>query len=123
MWRNIPEGTVELAIVMEDPDVPTPRPAVHMIACGIAPDRAGMAEGALARGASNVCFGKGTVGTQGYRGPGPPPGHGPHRYVFYILALNRRTEFQSPPRLKKFLKEVAGAVVAYGRLIGVYERS
>jgi Raf kinase inhibitor-like YbhB/YbcL family protein len=122
-WTGIPAETVELAIVMEDPDAPLPRPAVHMIVCGISPDRTGLAERSLARGTKGVYFGKSTMGTQGYMGPGPVPGHGPHRYVFYILALYRRTEFQSPPKLKDFLQDVTGTVAAYGRLTGAFERS
>jgi phosphatidylethanolamine-binding protein (PEBP) family uncharacterized protein len=122
-WRGIPAETVELAIIMEDLDSPWPRPVVHMIACGISPDCAGMAEGTLAPTTSDVCFGKGTVGAPGYGGPRPVPGHGPHRYVFYILALNRHAKFQVPPTLKEFLKDVMGTVIAYGRLVGTYERS
>jgi phosphatidylethanolamine-binding protein (PEBP) family uncharacterized protein len=52
----------------------------------------------------------------------PVPGHGPDRYVFYLLALNRHTKLKSPPRLKGFLKHVRGTVVADGRLVGTYKR-
>jgi Raf kinase inhibitor-like YbhB/YbcL family protein len=122
-WKGIPAEAVELAIIMEDMDAPLHRPFVHMIACGISPDRTGMAEGTLAHRTRDVYFGKSTLGAQGYMGPRPVPGHGPHRYVFYILALNRYTKFQSPPKLKEFLKDVTGTVVAYGHLVGAYERS
>jgi Raf kinase inhibitor-like YbhB/YbcL family protein len=123
MWNKIPAEAAELAIILEDLDVPLPRPVVHMIACRISPERTSMAEGALAKGAKDVFFGKSPVGTQGYMGPGPVPGHGPHRYVFYLLALSRPTEFQSPPKRKEFLANVAGTVIAYGRLTGTYEQS
>jgi phosphatidylethanolamine-binding protein (PEBP) family uncharacterized protein len=122
-WRGVPAETVELAIIMEDMDSPWPRPVVHMIACGISPDRTGITEGTLAPGARDVYFGKGTLGAPGYAGPRPVPGHGPHRYVFCILALNRHTKFQSSPKLKEFLKDVTGTVVAYGHLVGTYERN
>lgn len=121
-WNGVPAETVELAMVMEDLDAPLPWPAVHMIACGIPPQRTALAEGALAAGAAEVRFGRGTLGTQGYIGPGPLPGHGPHRYVFYLLALDRPSQFNAPPRLGKFLEGIAGAIAAYGRLTGAYEQ-
>jgi hypothetical protein len=118
---------VELALVMEDPDVPFPRPIIHMIAYRIAPDHAGpagfgVAEGALVAGATGLLFGKGTMGKQGYTGPRPPSGHGPHRYIFHVLALNRHAEFQAPPKLKEFLAGVAGSIIGRGSLVGVFEQ-
>lgn len=122
-WRDIPAETVELAIVMEDIDAPMPRPVVHMIAYGISPDRTGMAEGALADGAKDVLFGKSTLGTLGYSGPRPLSAHGRHRYAFYILALTGHATFQSHPKLTEFTKKIMGKVVAYGHLVGEYERT
>jgi Raf kinase inhibitor-like YbhB/YbcL family protein len=121
-WSGVPAGTVELAIILEDPDVPLPRPFVHMIAYRIAPDRAGFPEGALAREARGIAFGKGTAGAQGYMGPRPIPGHGPHRYFWHILALNQAPEFQSAPKLRNFLEGISGKVIGYGCLVGIYER-
>lgn len=46
-WSGLPDGTKELVLIVEDPDAPLRRPAVHLIAAGIAPDRAGVPEGAL----------------------------------------------------------------------------
>jgi len=122
-WRDVPAETAELAIIMEDLDAPLSRPFVHMIAYGISPERTGMAAGTLAHGTRDVSFGKNTVGGQGYMGPRPLCGHGSHRYVFYVLALNRHTKLQSPPKLREFLKDISGTVVTYGHLVGTYERS
>jgi phosphatidylethanolamine-binding protein (PEBP) family uncharacterized protein len=122
-WMGIPAETVELAILMEDLDVPLPRPVVHTIAYGISPDGGGMAEGAFNFGKADVAFGRGTLGNQGYAGPRPIPGHGPHRYLFHILALNRPSRFTSTPRAKEFLKGIAGTVVARGQLAGTYEQN
>ena len=121
-WSGVPPGTVELAIIMEDPDAPLPRPFVHMIVYRISPDKSGLPEGALAHGAIGVAFGKSTVGAQGYMGPRPVPGHGTHRYIFQILALSRRTAFSSAPKLKAFLNGTAGTVIGRGVLTGTYER-
>ena len=120
-WSGVPLKTVELAIILEDPDVPLPRPFVHMIAYQIAPDRSCFTEGALAREARGMAFGKSTAGAQGYMGPRPILGHGPHRYV-HIFALNQATGFSSAPKLKAFLESLSGKVIGYGRLVGIYER-
>ena len=120
-WTGVPAGTAELALVMEDPDVPFPRPMIHMVAYGIAPDAPGLDENALREGASGLVFGKGTLGKQGYSGPRPPAGHGAHRYVFYMLALNRKPQFAAPPKLKEFMAGVAGSIVGRGSLAGMFE--
>jgi Raf kinase inhibitor-like YbhB/YbcL family protein len=121
-WNGVPAGTVELAIIMEDPDAPLPRPFVHMIAYRISPDKSGVAAGALAREAAGVAFGRSTAGAQGYMGPRPVPGHGPHRYSFQIFALSRSTAFSSAPKLKAFLDGISGTVIGRGILVGTYER-
>jgi Raf kinase inhibitor-like YbhB/YbcL family protein len=121
-WSGVPAATAELAILMEDPDAPLPRPFVHMIAYRISPDKSSLPEGALAHGAIGVAFGRSAVGAQGYMGPRPVPGHGTHRYIFQILALSHRTAFSSAPKLKAFLNGIAGTVIGRGMLTGTYER-
>src|SRR5258707_243878 len=81
-----------------------------------------LAEGALNCGARNVLFGKSTTGAQGYMGPRPVPGHGPHHYCFYVLALNRPVGVPRAPKLNTFLKNISGRTIGYGCLVGIYER-
>jgi Raf kinase inhibitor-like YbhB/YbcL family protein len=121
-WSGVPAGTAESAIILEDPDVPLPRPFVHMIAYHIAPTNRILAEGAPNREARDVLFCKSTTGAQGYMGPRPFPGHGQHRYCFYVLALNRPVETLRAPTLKTFLKSISGRTIGYGCLVGIYER-
>jgi len=49
------------------------------------------------------------------------PGHGPHRYIFQILAPSRRTAFSSAPKIKVFLDGISGTVIGRGMLMGTYE--
>jgi Raf kinase inhibitor-like YbhB/YbcL family protein len=122
-WAGLPEGTAELVLLVEDPDAPLARPVVHLIARGIAPDRGGVAEGALSPGNdAAIAFGRGFRGRIGYAGPRPVRGHGPHRYVFQIFALARRLSFAGEPDLHAVLAAMAGIVLARGKLTGTYER-
>lgn len=77
-WRGVPAESAELVLVVEDADVPLLRPFVHLLAYGIAPDRAGFAEGALTPASTaDAVFGRNTAGPPGYAGPRALPGHGP----------------------------------------------
>jgi Raf kinase inhibitor-like YbhB/YbcL family protein len=122
-WSNVPPGTAELLLVVEDPDSPLPRPSVHLVAMRIPPTLTDLAEGALARDAApaGVRFGRGTLGVLGYTGPRPPGGHGPHRYVFQLLALRTPLVVRSTSR-RDLLGALAGNVLARGRLEGTFER-
>jgi|SRR5258708_607643 len=52
-WSGVPAATAELAILMEDPDAPLPRPFVHMITYRISPDKSGLAERARGSDGAN----------------------------------------------------------------------
>lgn len=122
-WSGIPNGTAELVLVMQDPDAPLPRPVVHLIARGLAPDRRGLPEGALAPGRdAAIAFGRGAFGRIGYAGPGPVRGHGPHRYVFQLFALARPLSLAGEADLATLAAAMAGTVLARGKLVGTYER-
>lgn len=122
-WSHLPPETKELVLVMQDPDAPLPMPVVHMIILGISPDTSGFAEGSMNFSAgSTLHFGRGAFGRIGYAGPGPVRGHGPHRYVFQIFALNRKLNLTGQPDFKTLLNAMAGATLAQGRLTGIFER-
>jgi len=122
-WHNVPPGTQELILIVEDADAPLPRPFVHLVATGIRPTSVGLPESAL-NAATNTyaSLGRNSFGKTIYAGPRALPGHGPHRYSFQLLALNRALLFSEPPRLRDVLDRLDGAVLARGRLNGVFER-
>ena len=41
-WSDLPEGTQQLALVMDDPIAPTPQPFVHWVAYNIPADAEGL---------------------------------------------------------------------------------
>lgn len=122
-WENIPEGTRELLLIIEDADAPLPKPFVHLIAYGISPQLAGIPETALVHPQNPYAeIGRNTFGSTAYVGPRALPGHGPHRYSFQLLALNRTLRFDGRPSRRDVLAQLDGAVIARGRLDGLFER-
>lgn len=120
-WSNLPAATRELVLIMQDPDAPLPRPVTHVAVTGIPIGWTGLAEGALTAGPP-LAFARGSFGRVGYAGPRPMLGHGLHRYVFQIFALNRGLSLPPLPKLNLVLAGMADTLLARGVLVGTYER-
>jgi Raf kinase inhibitor-like YbhB/YbcL family protein len=80
-WTNVPAGTVELALVVDDPDA---NGFVHWVVAGIDPATTGLAENQVP---ADVVQAKNDFGNAGWAGPCPPAGSGVHHYQFQLLAL------------------------------------
>jgi Raf kinase inhibitor-like YbhB/YbcL family protein len=116
-WDALPAGTMALVLLVEDLDVPAAVPGLHLIA-QFAPREGGLPEGALNLGADGVEFLPNHRGVSGYAGPRPLPGHGPHRYVFHLFALDARLDLVKVADRANLPPAVAGHVLAAGRLTG-----
>jgi Raf kinase inhibitor-like YbhB/YbcL family protein len=115
-WSNAPEGTRSLALVVDDPDAPG-GVFTHWIAWALDPAAEGLAEGEPAPREGHNDF-----GTRGYRGPCPPPGHGRHRYVFRLYALDAEPELAAAATKAQVEQAIAGHVLTTAELVGTYER-
>ncbi len=126
-WSGAPAGTRSFAVTVFDPDAPGPGGFWHWAVADIpasvtalpagAGDRAG---GGLPPGAVQL---RNDGGSAGYLGAAPPRGHGPHRYVITVYALNVEKSGldagASPDRLEARL---GPHILARAALTGLYER-
>jgi phosphatidylethanolamine-binding protein (PEBP) family uncharacterized protein len=119
-WSGIPPQTQQLVLIIDDVDVPLPRPLLHTVAV-IAPGVRNVDTGQLKPGTDGLRFMPGSLGHRGYAGPRPIPGHGPHCYRFLVFALDEPVA-GSVTKAKALVKRMAGHVLARGVLTGTYER-
>jgi Raf kinase inhibitor-like YbhB/YbcL family protein len=115
-WTVPPDGARSLALVVDDPDAPAGT-WTHWLAWGIEP-----AVGALGEGERPRSEGLNDFRKVGYGGPGPPRGHGPHRYSFRLHALNGKLELPRGAKKWEVEQALAGHVLAVAELVGTYER-
>jgi Raf kinase inhibitor-like YbhB/YbcL family protein len=123
-WSPAPQDTVQLLLVIEDPDAPTPTPFIHCVAL-LDPSATRLGQGAL--DASNSSAGVRILRSgrgRGYFGPEPPKSHGPHRYVFQLFALAAEPGGAALDSAKpREVLAVASDVLARGRLDGFFQRA
>lgn len=115
-WEEVPEGTASLALICDDPDAPVGT-FVHWVAWGLDPASDGLDEATAA-----PAEGLNDFGTAGYRGPCPPPGHGPHRYFFRLYAVDGELDLEDGASREELDRAIEGRVLASAELVGTYER-
>jgi Raf kinase inhibitor-like YbhB/YbcL family protein len=113
-WSGTPPGTVEFALVMDDPDAGG---FVHWVVVDI-PAAASSMGGA--QGLEVGRQGRNGRNTEGYIGPCPPTGT--HTYVFTLYALSRPMALSSIPSGATVRTVVADRTLAVAELTGVYAR-
>ncbi|RME38625.1 MAG: YbhB/YbcL family Raf kinase inhibitor-like protein [Planctomycetota bacterium] len=125
-WSDVPVQAKELALIMDDPDAPTPQPWVHWVIYKIPAAALGLPEGVETTESPSVPVGalqgKNSWGQIGYRGPAPPPGHGVHHYHFKLYALDKGLDAQPGLTKDELLSLMEGHILAQGELVGTYER-
>ena len=125
-WSGEPAGTIELALIVEDIDVPLAVPLTHAIAYGIDPKRRTLPArsipppGHMSEADPAILVGRGSGG-QAFLPPTPIPGHGAHRYVFQAFALSENLRFTRPPNRRQLVHALRRAAVARATLTGTHE--
>ena len=118
-WSGAPAGTRSFALIIEDPDAPTPQPFIHWMAWDIPAGTASIAEGSVPAGArqGKLMY----VSKVGYMGPRPPPG-GPHHYHIQLFALDRPLGLPDGAERPALVDAMKGHVLASGELVGTYQQ-
>lgn len=122
---NLPREAAALVLLVEDPDAPAINPLVHLIAWNLPPLTETIAEGDFpgpAGPGKRHDLGRNSFQKEAWLPPDPPPGHGPHRYLFQVFALARTAGLPASPGRGALLEAMAGNVIAKGLLTGAYER-
>jgi Raf kinase inhibitor-like YbhB/YbcL family protein len=119
-WDGLPPGTRQVVLIIDDVDVPLPRPLLHTVAV-IEPTLESVAAGCLQPGTAGMRFIRADLGHRGYAGPRPIPGHGPHHYRFHVFAIDEPIA-DDVSTVKALLATMTGHVLARGTLTGTYER-
>ncbi|MBS9533390.1 YbhB/YbcL family Raf kinase inhibitor-like protein [Mycobacterium sp. M1] len=119
-WDGVPAQTRQLVLIIDDVDVPLPRPLLHTVAV-LDPTVDALAAGAMQPGTAGLRFLRGSLGHRGYAGPRPIPGHGPHHYRFLLFAVDAPITDRVQTS-RQLLLAMAGHVLARGALTGTYEQ-
>jgi Raf kinase inhibitor-like YbhB/YbcL family protein len=118
-WSGIPEGTLTLAVICEDPDVAAQVPYVHWLLANV--DRGT----GLPRGSKEIkgaTHGMNGLRRLGYDGPAPPVGGGEHRYYFRLYALDSRLPLRDAFTREDFVAALEGHILGMAELMGTYSR-
>lgn len=123
-WTDVAEAQA-WAVVVEDPDAPTPDPVLHWAVWDIEAGRtslpAGVEKIARPETPQNAVQGLNGHGASGWMGPKPPPGHGVHRYHFQVFALAKTLGMGPETTLVELVSALKGNVIASGELVGTFE--
>jgi len=126
-WSGIPAGTVNLALIVEDPDAPDPifpkMTWVHWVLYNLPPTIGSLPEDVdeplmlLPIGAKQALN---DWKVAGYVGPSPPIGR--HRYYFKLTALDVVLPDLGPTATKAMVEEAFdGHILGQAVLMGTYE--
>lgn len=85
-WSGAPDGTKSYAVTCYDPDAPTGSGFWHWTVANIPADITELPTGGPMP--SGAVEGRTDYGAAGFGGAAPPPGHGPHRYIFTVFAVD-----------------------------------
>ena len=123
-WKEPPAGTKGFSLLVEDPDAPRGT-FIHWTIYDIPADWKGLQRGMTSSDGieHGIKQGKTDFGNAGWGGPCPPRGHGRHRYVFTLKALNVSTLGLSNGAKKPDIdKALSAHVIGEAKITGVYER-
>jgi Raf kinase inhibitor-like YbhB/YbcL family protein len=128
-WSGLPKGTRELALIVDDPDVPLEQFSIHWLLYNIPAHVTTMAEGAKPanpkeghdsplKGASQ---GLNALKRPGYLPPRPFAGSGLHHYTFTLYALDADLPLKDGLSKDELLAAIRRHVIGQSKLVAVFE--
>lgn len=126
-WRNLPAGTRQLALILDDPVVDMLQPFVHWIAYNIPVTATGLPQGlspdaiVTHPGLEGMINGANGTRRTGYFGPRPPADGKVHTYNFRIYALDHEMNLADGLNKASLLDAMTGHILATGLLTGNYQ--
>lgn len=120
-WSGVPQGTVSLALICDDPDAPAGT-WVHWVLYNIPHTAAGIAEAVSSEKklSDGSLQGINDFRTIGYGGPCPPSGT--HRYYFKLYALDLKPELEPGATKWQIVQAMKGHVLSEAQLMAKYKR-
>ncbi len=114
---NIPENTVSLALIMDDPDAmgAVGKVWIHWVLWNINPDTNELKENSIT---SECVEGETDFGEIGYGGPAPPDKE--HTYIFKLYALDKKLDIEKGATKKEAEEAMKNHIIAETRLEGRY---
>jgi len=117
-WLSVPEHSQSLVVMCEDPDAPALEPYLHWLVYGIPADT----DGVDAQSQHDWPMGENGHGQPGFTPAAPPAGHGIHHYHFQVFALDVLIALKPGAERRDVLELMTGHVLAWGELVGTYQR-
>ena len=111
---GVPDGTITMALIMEDPDAPHGT-VTHWVLWDITPLNS------ISEDSEPGVSGLNTMGKTGYLPPNPP--NGSHRYYFHLYALDASLNLQTGSTREELESAMKGHIMAAGTMMGRYEKA
>jgi Raf kinase inhibitor-like YbhB/YbcL family protein len=115
-WSGAAAQTRSFALLVDDPDAPR-ADFVHWLLWNV-PGEARELRGAP----GGAVQGRNGFGEIGWGGPCPPRGHGEHRYVFHLFALDDRLHLAEGAQRDELMAAIGHHVLASGEFTATYRR-
>lgn len=123
-FSGLPEGTVSLALIVDDPDAPDPAAPkmtwVHWVLYNIPVSTVSLEEGVKTLPADSR-EGLNDWKRAGYGGPCPPIGR--HRYFFKLYTLDTILPDLAHPSKAMLEQAMQGHIIGRAELIGTFQRN
>lgn len=118
-FSNLPDNSVSLALICDDPDAPS-GDFVHWVIWNMPGNVTSIPENADRQLPEGAVLGMTHFRRNGWGGPCPPSGT--HRYYFRVYALDTRLNLPSSAGKPQLLEAMKGHILSQGVLMGRYKR-